>query len=163
MLRAGFTLGLLMTPVVACIALGSEDAIRLHLREYQKRQLGLSGAHMSKAERVAPRPPHRPTSPSSPIEKARQSSGGPRFSLDEKLPATPPAARQRPLSTDVAMLRRSLDGGARPYMPAVDGHRRKRSGADGFSTPRSSVDGSGPSGPTSGAATPRSPLAFGAR
>ena len=36
-------LGILMTPVVACIALGSEDAIRSHLRESQIKELAASG------------------------------------------------------------------------------------------------------------------------
>jgi len=149
-----------MTPVVACIALGSEDAIRLHLREFQKLQLGMTGAHMSKAERVAPRPGDFASPPRSPVEKARHTAGGaPRCSLDEKMPATPPPARHRPLTTDVAMLRRSLDGGPRPYVPAIDRHRRKRSNGDSISTPRSSVDGSGTSRQVSGPTSPGSPLA----
>lgn len=91
----GFTLGLVMNPIVACIALGSEDAIRLHLRDEQKAlwaEQNTRSTPMTLSERVAPRPSLDIPSRKPSIHRSNSASV-----VDE------------PLSIDVKRLRNSLE------------------------------------------------------
>lgn len=77
--------GLVQQPIVACIALGSEDACREHVREEQyKRWQELSGLESTPNEKVPPTPtPVRSPTPSvNPTPRASIDLPPPRASLD---------------------------------------------------------------------------------
>ncbi|GAA97983.1 uncharacterized protein L969DRAFT_69919 [Mixia osmundae IAM 14324] len=125
----GFTLGLLQNPVICCIAMGSEDSIRLHLREEQRKlwaiQEGIT-VPVTKGERagrpsgsfdLTMPPPAAQSQEKQPIPRdvARL-----RQSVDGSRSASP--ARGNRLSVDVAALRQSLDEGSRPQTRAASPH-----------------------------------------
>ncbi|ORY88975.1 hypothetical protein BCR35DRAFT_300732 [Leucosporidium creatinivorum] len=56
----GFLLGLFMNPIVACIALGSEDAVRDHRREVHDRHVQAMEAAPASPTTYAERAPRRP-------------------------------------------------------------------------------------------------------